>query len=319
MTQQMWRVTTTAIAVAMLGAAAVAADQTADRVLANAREALGGDTRLGAVRTLRIIGNTTRQRPDNSTAEHAFEMAFEAPGRFVQRSVMAALGPTSVYRHSGFDGDTVIEWIDTPPALAGGGNNVIQIDVRGPGDEGPATTPEQIAARNVRAFERNRHEFARLSLGMFAAAPANYPLTFRHAGVAESPDGRADIIAVTGPNGFAANLFIDVETHLPLMVSWQAPEPVQVVVERSGPEPESREVRAFDGGRGAGPLAPGAMENRPLVEHRLVFADVRTFDGGVRLPTRLQRLIAGRTVEETVFERVRINERLDARTFATRP
>jgi hypothetical protein len=294
------------------------AQQDAATVLARTRAALGGDARIAAVKTLSVTGRTVRQRDDGTTAEHAFEMAFEAPNRFVRRSVVMAMGPTSIYRHSGFDGTTPIDWIDTPPALAGGGNVVVQLNWQGPEGDAASVTPEQTAERQRRMLEMNRQDFARLTLGLFAAAPEAYPLQFRHAGVAESPEGRADIIAATGPNGFALTLFVDTATHLPLMVSWQAPKPIEIVSE-SGPGEGERVVRRFDGAPGAGAPAPGAGvdANRTLVEHRLVFADYKTFDGGVKLPTRLRRVIDGRTAEETTFDRVRVNQRLDARTFAT--
>lgn len=318
MTQQIRWLAMTGVLATLAATTGVLAQVEAEAVLMRARTALGGDARIAAVRTLSVTGRTVRQRGDDTTTEHAFELAFEAPSRFMRRSVVMAMGPTSIYRHSGFDGDTVIDWIDSPPSLAGGGNVVIRINSQGPDGDSTEATPEQMAARVARALEANRQDFARLTLGLFAAAPASYPLQFRHAGVAESSDGRADIIAATGPNGFALSLFVDATTHLPLMVSWQAPEPIEVV-SQNGPGGETRVVRRLEGGPGAGAPMPNAAAgaDRPLVEHRLVFADYKTFDGGVKLPTRLQRVIAGRTVEETSFERVRVNQRLDGRAFAT--
>jgi hypothetical protein len=302
------------IVVAVATGTGVVAEQDANTVMAAARSALGGDARIASVRTLAVTGRTIRLRGDGTTAEHAFDMALEVPSRFVRRSVMMAMGPTSIYRHSGFDGDTVIEWIDTPPSLAGGGNVVVRIDVGRPDGEPTRMTPEQVVARNARLLEANQREFARLSLGLFAAAPPNYPLQFRHVGHAESQDGRADIVEVTGPNGFTVNLFVDASTRLPLMVSWQAPEPIEIISE-NGPGTDRRVMRRFEDGRVETPA--DAAADRPLVEHRLVFTDHKTFDGGVKLPTRLQRVIAGRTTEETILEHVRVNSRLDRRTFAT--
>lgn len=301
----------------VMAATTGATGQDASVVMAAARTALGGEARLGAVRNISVTGRTLRLRSDDTTAEHPFEMAFEAPSRFVRRSVAMAMGPTSIYRHSGFDGVAVIDWMDTPPSLAGGGNVVIRMNWQTADGEAGALTPEQTAERNAQRLEAHRREFARLSLGLFAAAPAAYPLQFRHVGHAESPDGRADVIEATGPNGVELRLFIDSSTHLPLMVSWQAPEAIEIRSE-DGPGGVTRVVRRFDGGPATGEPATAATPgDRALVEHRLTFSDFRTFDGGVRLPTRLQLVVAGRTTEETVFERVRINTRLDGRTFAT--
>jgi hypothetical protein len=286
--------------------------------LAAAREALGGDERLSRVRSLTVTGNATRVRPDGTTTEHPFELSFEAPDRFVQRTVLMAAGPTSAFRLTGFNGQAVIDDIDMPPALAGGGNVVIRIRTGPDDDENP--TAEQLAARRARLLQLHQQEFARLSLGLFAAAPSSYPLDVRQAGVAEAPEGKASVFDVTGPDGFAARLFVDAATHLPLMVSWQAPEPVIVIDDDSdGPDGNGdRPVTRPLAGRATGPGVVSQPGARPAVEHRLVFADYKTFDGGVRLPTRLQRAIAGRVIEEMRFERVRINPRIDPDTFAPR-
>lgn len=316
MTQAITRWTVTAVVGVMVTAAHMGAQDNAETVLTRARAALGGEARLAAIKTLSVTGRTVRQRDDATTAEHEFEMAFEAPGRFVRRSVVMAMGPTSIYRHSGFDGATPIDWIDTPPVLAGGANVVIRMNWQGPDGDAPSETPEQAAERSRRTLSLNQQDFARLALGLFANAPASYPLRFTHAGTAESLEGRADVVSATGPDGFAANLFIDQTTHMPLMVSWQAPKPLEIV-SSSGPG-EMRVERRIENGRTLDSVTPAAADAaRPLVEHRLVFADYKTFDGGVKLPTRLQRLIDGRTVEETTFDRVRVNQRLDSRTFAT--
>ena len=47
----------------------------------------------------------------------------------------------------------------------------------------------------------------------------------RYAGEAESPDGKAFVIDVKNADGFAARLFIDEKTHLPLMVTYKGPQP----------------------------------------------------------------------------------------------
>ena len=57
-----------------------------------------------------------------------------------------------------------------------------------------------------------------------ASFPA-YPLTFTYVGEAEAPQGKADVLDAKGPNNFTLRLFINSETHLPIMVSWTPPAP----------------------------------------------------------------------------------------------
>ena len=49
--------------------------------------------------------------------------------------------------------------------------------------------------------------------------------TIAHAGIAVAPDGKADVLTVTPADGPPMRLFIDQQTHLPLMLSWQGPQP----------------------------------------------------------------------------------------------
>jgi hypothetical protein len=53
---------------------------------------------------------------------------------------------------------------------------------------------------------------------------------------------------------------------------------------------------------------------RRLVEFRAYYADFKTVDG-VKLPMRISRTIDGRPSSETIFERVRLNARIDPKTF----
>jgi hypothetical protein len=48
----------------------------------------------------------------------------------------------------------------------------------------------------------------------------------------------------------------------------------------------------------------------------MYFADYRAVDG-LKLPFRLRRAIGSETVEETTFDRFRINARTDPRRFST--
>jgi len=132
-------------------------------------------------------------------------------------------------------------------------------------------------------------DLARLMLGMFARPLDAFPLTFAYGGAAQAPEGKADIIDVKGPADFAGRLFVDSNTHLPLMFSWLA-----------APGPT---------GRGAPPPAP--------VEHRLYYADYRDVDG-LKLPFRLRHALGATTTEETTVDRYRINAKIDAKKFEAR-
>ena len=61
-------------------------------------------------------------------------------------------------------------------------------------------------------------------LGFFATSFKAYPLTFKYIGQAEAPQGKANVLEVTGDANFKIRFFVDINTNLPIMVSWMAPE-----------------------------------------------------------------------------------------------
>lgn len=320
---------------AVVAAQALALGQCKDAaaVLAGARRAMGGDE-LAAVKALTATGRTQRSLPDGRTMESEFELALELPDKYLLRSVLAAMGPMSVYRNSGFNGSRVIEEIDRPPNLSGG---TMMVRVAAPG--GQAVDPEKMTPEQKAAFDQarllaNRREFARLSLGLLAAAPAVYPLEIGYAGVAESPDGKADVLEVKGEGGLVARLFVHSETHLPLMLSWMDKEPL--VMQMGGPGGGGTATFSAGGGSarvvaGGGPGAMSKEEREKFeaelearrkdaesklrtVEYRLYYADYQDV-GGVLLPHRLQRAIDGKTTEEMVFDQYKVNPKIDAKKF----
>lgn len=165
--------------------------------------------------------------------------------------------------------------------------------------------PEPPAGRGAPPPQRlatARQDFARLMLGAFATSFPSYPLTFKYAAEAEAPEGKADVLDVAGPANFAARFLVQRTTGLPVMVMWQAAGPPA-----RGAAPPGAPPGAVARG---GPL-PGAT-----VEHRLYFADYRD-TGGIKWPFRLRHAVAGTTIEETTFDRVSVNVKIDPRKFET--
>jgi hypothetical protein len=61
----------------------------------------------------------------------------------------------------------------------------------------------------------------------------------------------------------------------------------------------------------AGRQAPA--EAKPI-ENRLYYSDFRDVNG-LKWPFRIRRAVAGETVEETTFDRIRINTKIDPKKF----
>jgi hypothetical protein len=255
------RVVLVAVFVACLSSPLVGQPPDAAQVLAAAREALGGETKLAAVRTFVITGRT-RQLRGNNLVPIEFEIDCELPDKFVRTDdfPLQDTDPTTL----GFNGEALIQVPLVPRAPAAPAARG-----EGPGGGRAGGSPRFLGVKQ---------DFARLTLGMFAASFAGYPLTFTYAALAEAPEGKADVLDVSGAANFSARFVVQRETHLPVMLMWQVP-----------------------------------AQAKPI-EHRMYYADFRNVDG-LKLPFRIRRAVGGDTVEETTFDHIKINVKIDARKF----
>jgi hypothetical protein len=312
---------TKALLAVCLVAGVTAAEQTPDAatVLAKAREALGGEKKLSSIKTIVAQGQTRQVRGDN-LIPIVFEINIELPAKYSRRDETPAV--ESGYSTLGFSGEDLIQL--PVPATP-----VMPPMAQRPGGP-PPPTPEQMAAQ-LAAQRKTRvatlkQDYARLMLGLFAGSTDAFPLTFQRTGIAESPQGKADVIAVTGPNNFKANFLVNVDTHLPVMISWTTPAPPN----RAGAPGAAGPGRtAGAGSAGAVPPPPpgGAAPANPAPsapaspatpaappEIRLYFADFRD-EGGVMWPHRIRRASNGETTEETTFDRFKLNAKIDPKKF----
>src|SRR3954464_11961380 len=93
-------------------AQALVAKGDATAVLTAARQALGGEKKLSAVKTITATGRTRQVRGDNLVPIE-FEIFIELPDKYVRKDEIPAQesGPTA----SGFNGDDLVQ--DPPPPL----------------------------------------------------------------------------------------------------------------------------------------------------------------------------------------------------------
>jgi hypothetical protein len=256
----------------------------ASQVLAEARRAMGGE-KVTAITSILATGRTQRVRGDNLVPIE-FEIAIELPDKYVRRDEIPAeeSGPTT----NGFAGTEIIQTVTAPAGRPGGpggrpGGPPATAAVAGrPGGAAPAGRPGGAPPSPEARLNAAKQDFARLALGVFVSSLDTFPMTFAYAAQAQAPQGVADVLDVRGPGDFAGRLFIDGQSRLPIMLSWQAPA-----------------------ARGQG--AP--------VENRLYYSDYRDVNGA-KFPFRLRRAVGPDTTEETTFDRFRLNTRIDPRKFA---
>lgn len=277
-------------------------DSKAAAVLAEARKAIGGDATLAAVKSLTVAGKQSRTMGEMQMSGD-FEIAMVLPDRYLKTQIDNTPMGVTLTRESGFSGDQPLIHNSSGH---GGGN--VRIVMGAPGVRpGEKPTPEQQAQIDARMLLAQRQEFTRLVLAWLAVAPAGMPLQFVHAGEAESPDGRADVIDVKGPDNFTAKLFIDKKTRLPLMVAYRAVEP---------------QMRTVTAGGAAGNTDQGAreavlMQPPPTSDIQLFFSDHRKVDG-LTLPFKISKSVDGQPTEEWAVERLKVNPDIKPATFIRR-
>jgi hypothetical protein len=211
-------------------------------------------------------------------------------------------------------------WDDT--ANRGGMGGGMQIVMRGPGEGpgpggAPALTPEQLNEARVRRMKVQMQRW-------LAALVTEGPQAWADAGIAESPDGKADILEAKEDTGRVLRLFIDQATHLPLMVQYQDPKPMVMI--NGGPGGPGRGPGGPPGA-GAGPgggrppqMSPEEMQKRaeemrknppPLGTYAMHLGDYKKVDG-VMLPHKIDISLDGQPNEEWTVEKYKVNPNIKA-------
>jgi hypothetical protein len=263
-------------------------------LLAEARQAVGGNERLSAVKTLDVKGDFKRIA-GQTTIEGELQLRIELPDK-LRRDEDLSLpgGGPAIVRTEVLNGTIV--WDEN----SGGGGAFVRFG-RG-GDGGPVgdadrgrgrsanLDPVQIeeARRRVRQGELARFLLAWL---LIADGPVSWIAT------AEAPEGRADVLEITHPSGPAVRLFLDQASHLPLMLTWEGPVPQIVIGGRRG----GRGGRAGDGMA----AAPG-RQGGPPATLRLTLGEYKAVNG-IRLPHLMTRGVNDITIEEWMIDSYRIN------------
>jgi hypothetical protein len=276
-------------------------------ILKDTRKALGGEDKVAGLKTLTAEGPFRRSmggrdmegtlvvtlgRPDKMHRLEEMQMGGMVGGPLIERT-MAVSGATS--------------WEDTQNrgGMGGGMRIVMQ---QGPGPGGGQMTEAQINEARTR---RMRVQMYRLTAALLADAGTQWV----DAGVAESPEGKADILETKEETGRTLRLFIDQATNLPLMVQYQDPKPVVMMQGGRGP--------GGPGGPPPGPRAPMSEEDvqkrmeemrrnpPPLGTYAMHLSDFKKVDG-IMLPHKIETSLDGEPNEEWTIEKFKVNASVKA-------
>ena len=296
----------------------LAAQDRVASVLAEAKKALGGEEKVAGLKGLTAEG-PFRRSMGGRDMEGVMTLTIVRPDKMrrVEEIAMGGMvGGPMLERTSVLAGSTA--WDDT--ANRGGMGGGRQIVMRGPGEgPGPAGAPrlteEQLNEARVR---RARVQLQR----WMAALVTEGPQRWTDAGIAESPEGKADILETKEGTGRVLRLFIDQTTHLPLMVQYQDPKPMVMI--NGGPDGLGRGPGGPGGPGGARPrMSPEEMQKRmeemrrnppALGTYAMHLGDYKKVDG-VMLPHKIDISIDGQPNEEWTVEKYKVNPTIKADTW----
>ena len=282
-------------------------------VLAAAKKALGGEDKVAGLKGLTAEG-PFRRSMGGRDMEGVMTLTIVRPDKMrrVEEIAMGGMvGGPVIERTSVLAGTTA--WDDT--ANRGGMGGGMRMEIRGPGDGpgpggAPAMTPEQMNEARVRRARVQLHRW-------MAALVTDGPQAWTDAGIAESPEGKADILEAKEETGRVLRLFIDQATHLPLMVQYQDPKPMVMINGGPGRGPGG----PGRGGPGGPPqMSPEEMQKR-LEEMRknppalgtfaMHLGDYKKVDG-VMLPHKIDISLDGQPNEEWTIEKYKVNPTIKA-------
>ena len=276
--------------------ARAAGDSKSERLMAQARAALGGEKNLNKVQGLTATGSYQRAMQDRQLSGEV-TIDLQLPDKLLRTESMSPMGEMTIMTATGMNGETLLRsqrTLNAPPGMV----------VRMP--PAPTGDAEAQAIRNARA------DLARTVLAFLLASPASLPLEFSAGGEAESDEGKADVIDAKGAGNFAARLLLDQKSHRPLMLMYRGVAPRVMMQTVQGPPP--------GGGPGRGRGEPADMPAPPppqVVDITLYLDDYRPVDG-LMLPHHMTRSIDGKPTEETTFKTITINPAFKADAFSVK-
>ena len=189
-------------------------DNRALALLDRARAALGGEAKLKSVQSLSATAKFRRiLAKDQPELSGELQLDILLPDKYMttEESTLP-MGGAQLTRINGLNGDQPFR--DARTSGGGGGMMIVRV---APDNPGP-----QAEAGVLRAA---RAEFARYLIAWLLTAPAGQALEFSYVGEAQADEGRAEVIDVKGTEGFALRLFLDKESHRPLMLTYRGTQP----------------------------------------------------------------------------------------------
>lgn len=308
-------------------------DERALELVRLARQAIGGEQALAGVRSLTISGRATKTFEIENVArteQGDLEINLQLPDKFSKMMKM---------RHESADGSEKLEnkEFDVIVVRPGemkekvalpteDGNNKKQVFVmkkgegenavvRRGGEENVVVKGEggnverKVVLDKVGGFgELHRNELARTTLFLFLTPPQGVDVSYTYAGEGNVDGASCDIInAVAG--GANVRLYLDKTSHLPVMMTYQAPKPFMFRIKKEDAKADAN---------GDVKVLRERLPAPELAEFQMKFSDFRSV-GGLQLPHRWTQTVGGKDDEVIDITSYEINPANIAEKFKESP
>jgi len=284
------RIAASFVVLSALAAPSPAQDR-AQEVLAQARQALGNQATLDGITSLKATGTI---RPANTDIQMSLDVDWEflLPDKY-RKTDTFGFGSFRATLITGVSGDRLL-YDDGGRAAAAG------------------MDPNGDAARRESLVKELKQECLRLLTVWLLPSPRELPIAIAYAGEAQAPDGTADVLDVKGPGDFALRLFLDKQAHRLLMATYPTEQPA---IDKRELEALHRKAAESGGARAVNDALAKVPRKTVTVEMR--FSDYRS-SGGVWFPHRVTVTSEGEGVGEWTISAFKVNPPLKPDRFQRR-
>jgi hypothetical protein len=285
-------------------------DERALAIIAQARQAIGGDAAIKSVKSLTVVGNSTNSFVVDGAAKTEqgnVEINLQLPNQFsktlkIGRDTTGAEGGTVIEKDvkvfvRSIEGDST----DSAQNDSDGTKKRIVRIRKNDGQDAEILKKEATAEgnkifinRDVRVAGAGNHqqnELFRTTFALLLSAPEGLDVSYTYIGEGNVDNSSCDIVQAQVAGDSAVKLYIDKTSHLPLMLTYQGMKPMVFRYEKDAARSDAgKDVRVM--------VRKGDAPAPEMQEFQLKFSDYRSV-GGVQLPYKWTQT-AGGQVDQTI-------------------
>jgi hypothetical protein len=288
----------------------------AQELLAQARAALSQSTKLDAVKTLSVNGTSRRLSYTASGSPTNF-ITFGAEGMDMDPTILGAKNFKEHFMNGKVEYDFSLpgkfRWQqDNDRAQIVGFFDGEQYWQKQPFGTYPLIHPMPNPRIAAQVKQRLQAQYAPITLGLLLAPPPDFVLEYNYIGEKSFQQTVAEVITITGPGDFKADLYLDQKTLLPMLLRFVVGEvmrPAMVMMPHGTSQAEGMKALEIAKQQAAA-KPPGQQEREKLI----LFENYRAVEG-VLFPHKIKTQINGKLIEELIFTKIKVNQPIKPEKF----